>query len=227
LQEACSLLPKISSKETHPKIAQVLLERHKPDMALLVLKCTGRDSFSATENFEKDGISSLSEAVTVVRVRIECGLLTEAFMYHRSYCSKVKEQRSADMTHSEDAFKSSWIYHVEMMMTEFCTICIERNLVDKMIDLPWDSEEEKHLHKSLFESAHEMPMKPNGSLLVVYYLRVNILILILFVFKTRLRGTLEITNGTKTFGYPGMMKLSGSFVSFLIYYILMYCICFI
>jgi E3 ubiquitin-protein ligase HOS1 len=227
VQEACSLLPKISSKETHPKIAQVLLERHKPDMALLVLKCTGRDSFSATENFEKDGISSLSEAVTVVRVRIECGLLTEAFMYHRSYCSKVKEQRSADVTHSEDAFKSSWIYHVEMMMTEFCTICIERNLVDKMIDLPWDSEEEKHLHKSLFESAHEMPMKPNGSLLVVYYLRVNILILIFFLYlkvKTRLRGTLEITNGTKTLGYPGMMKLSGPFVSFLIY-ILLECVC--
>ena len=64
VQEACSLLPKISSKETHPKIAQVLLERHKPDMTLLVLKCAGRDSFSATENFEKDGVSSLSEAVT-------------------------------------------------------------------------------------------------------------------------------------------------------------------
>ena len=45
-------------------IAQVLLERHKPDMTLLVLKCAGRDSFSATENFEKDGVSSLSEAVT-------------------------------------------------------------------------------------------------------------------------------------------------------------------
>ena len=86
-------------------------------------------------------------------------------MYHRSYCSKVKEQRSADVTHSEDAFKSSWIYHVEVMMTGFCTICIERNLVDKMIDLPWDSEEYKHLHKSLFDSAREMPMKPNDSLL--------------------------------------------------------------
>ncbi|AQK63092.1 E3 ubiquitin-protein ligase HOS1 [Zea mays] len=171
LKEACSLLPKIFSKETHPKIAQVLLERQRPDMALLVLKCTGRDSFSATENFEKDGISSLSEAVTAVRVRIECGLLTEAFMYHRSYCSKVKEQHSANMTHTEDAFEGSWIYHVEMMMVEFCTICIERNLVDKMIDLPWDSEEEKHLHKSLFESAHEAPMDPIGSLLVVYYLR--------------------------------------------------------
>lgn len=180
MQEACSLLPKLSSKETHPKIAQVLLERRRPDMALLVLKCTGRDSFFATENSENDGISSLSEAVTTVRVRIECGLLTEAFMYHRSYCSKAKEQRSADLTHAEDAFKSSWIYHVEVMMTEFCTICIERNLVDKMIDLPWDSEEEKQLHKSLFDSAREMPTKPNGSLLVVYYLRVNNPILISF-----------------------------------------------
>ncbi|PVH31258.1 hypothetical protein PAHAL_9G096600 [Panicum hallii] len=171
LEEACSLLPKISSKETHPMIAQVLLERHRPDMALVVLKCTGHDSFSATENIEKDGISSLSEAVTAVRVRIEYGHLTEAFMYHRSYCSRVKEQRAADMIHSEDALRSSWVYQVEVMTTEFCTICIERNFVDKMIDLPWDSEEEKHLHKSLFDSACEMPTKPCGSLLVVYYLR--------------------------------------------------------
>jgi E3 ubiquitin-protein ligase HOS1 len=178
LQEAYSHLPKISSKETHPKIAQVLLERQKYDMALRVLKCTGHGSFSATENFKKDGISLLSEAVIVVRVRIECRLLTETFMYHRSYCSKVKEQHSENMTHAEDTLKNSWVYHVEMMVTEFCAICIKRNLVDKMMDLPWDSEEEKHLHKSLFDSAHEMPMKPNGSLLVIYYLRVNILILI-------------------------------------------------
>ncbi|KAG2553285.1 hypothetical protein PVAP13_9KG518000 [Panicum virgatum] len=169
--EACSLLPKISSKETHPKIAKVLLERHRPDMALVVLKGTGHGSFSATEDIEKDGIPSLSEAVTAVRVRIEYSLLTEAFMYHRSYCSRVKEQRAADIIHSEDALRSSWVYHVEVMMNEFCTICIERNFVDKMIDLPWDSEEEKHLHKLLFDSACEMPTKPCGSLLVVYYLR--------------------------------------------------------
>ena len=190
VQEACSLLPKISSKETHPKIAKVLLERHRPDMALVVLKGTGHGSFSATEDIEKDGIPSLSEAVTAVRVRIEYSLLTEAFMYHRSYCSRVKEQRAADMIHSEDALRSSWVYHVEVMMNEFCTICIERNFVDKMIDLPWDSEEEKHLHKLLFDSACEMPTKPCGSLLVVYYLRVNILILdFCFLFNTGLGGT--------------------------------------
>ncbi|KAF0888472.1 hypothetical protein E2562_014710 [Oryza meyeriana var. granulata] len=173
LEEACSLLPKISSKETHPKIAQVLLERHKPDVALVVLKCTGRDTFSAAANIEKDGTASLSEAVTAVRVRIEYGHLTEAFMYHRSYCSKVKEQRSADMSHINDAnsHKSSSMYHVEVMMTEFCNICIERNIVDRMIDLPWDSEEEKHLHNSLLDCAREMPMEPCGSLLVVFYLQ--------------------------------------------------------
>uniref|UniRef100_A0A0E0KIS1 ELYS-like domain-containing protein n=1 Tax=Oryza punctata TaxID=4537 RepID=A0A0E0KIS1_ORYPU len=173
VDEACSLLPKISSKETHPKIAQVLLERHKPDVALVVLKCIGRDTFSSAANIEKDDTASLSEAVTAVRVRIEYGHLTEAFMYHRSYCSKVKEQRSADMPHVEDAnsYKSSWMYHVEVMMTEFCNICIERNFVDRMIDLPWDSEEGKHLHKSLLDCAREMPMEPCGSLLVVFYLQ--------------------------------------------------------
>jgi E3 ubiquitin-protein ligase HOS1 len=144
-------------------------------MALALLKCTWRDRFSAAATVEKDGISSLSEAVTAVRVRIEYGHLTEAFMYHRAYCSRVKEQRSADTSHVEDPVRNSWIYHVEVMMTEFCNICIERNYVDKMIELPWDTEEEKHLHKSLFDCAHEMPTEPCGSLLVVYYLRVNIL----------------------------------------------------
>ncbi|GJM96539.1 hypothetical protein PR202_ga13382 [Eleusine coracana subsp. coracana] len=171
LEEACTLLPKISSKETHPKIAQVLLERQRPDMALVVLKCTWRDRFSAAATVENDGMASLTEAVTAVRIRIEYGHLTEAFMYHRGYCSRVKEQRSADTSHVEDAVRSSWIYHVEVMMTEFCNICIERSYVDKMIELPWDSEEEKHLHKSLFDCAREMPTEPCGSLLVVYYLR--------------------------------------------------------
>lgn len=171
LEEACSLLPKISSKETHPKIAQVLLERQKPDVALVVLKCTGCDSFSATANIEKDGLLCLSEAVTAIRVRIEYGQVTEAFMFHRSYCSRIKEQRPADMTRVEDVCRSSWMHHVEVMMVEFCEICIDRNVVDKIIDLPWDSEEEKYLHKSLFDSARETPTGPCGSLLVVFYLQ--------------------------------------------------------
>ncbi|CAM0876099.1 unnamed protein product [Alopecurus aequalis] len=174
LEEACSLLPKICSKETHSKIAQVLLERHKPDVAIVVLKCTGRDSFSATASIEKDGLLCLSEAVTALRVRIEYGHVTEAFMFHRSYCSRVKEQRPADTAH-EDVHRNSWMHHVEVMMTEFCEICIDRNIVDKMIDLPWDSEEEKHLHKSLFDSAREMPTGPCGSLLVVFYLQAKCL----------------------------------------------------
>ncbi|KAI4998083.1 hypothetical protein ZWY2020_053425 [Hordeum vulgare] len=171
LEEACSLLPKISSKETHPKIAQVLLERQKPGVALVVLKCTGCDSFSATANIEKDELLCLSEAVTAIRVRIEYGQVTEAFMFHRSYCSRIKEQRPADMPRVEDVCRSSWMHHVEVMMVEFCEICIDRNVVDKIIDLPWDSEEEKYLHKSLFDSAREAPTGPCGSLLVVFYLQ--------------------------------------------------------
>lgn len=180
MQEACSLLPKISSKETHPKIAQVLLERQKPDVALVVLKCTGCDSFSATANIEKDGLLCLSEAVTAIRVRIEYGQVTEAFMFHRSYCSRIKEQRPADMTRVEDVCRSSWMHHVEVMMVEFCEICIDRNVVDKIIDLPWDSEEEKYLHKSLFDSARETPTGPCGSLLVVFYLQVIFLYTCIF-----------------------------------------------
>ena len=181
MQEACSLLPKISSKETHPKIAQVLLERQKPDVALVVLKCTGCDSFSATANIEKDGLLCLSEAVTAIRVRIEYGQVTEAFMFHRSYCSRIKEQRPADMMH-----------HVEVMMVEFCEICIERNIVDRIIDLPWDSEEEKYLHKSLFDSAREVPTGPCGSLLVVFYLQVNFLYACIFFLSSGIQGHEEM-----------------------------------
>lgn len=65
-----------------------------------------------------------------------------------------------------DAARNSWIYHMDVMMSEFCNICTERNYVDKMIELPCDSDEEKHLHKSLFDCAREMPMESCGSLLV-------------------------------------------------------------
>ncbi|KAI8523010.1 hypothetical protein RHMOL_Rhmol13G0041300 [Rhododendron molle] len=83
LQEACRLLPEISGPTTHPKVAQVLLERQNPDAALMVLRWCGRDGGAQ--------LVSLVEAVTAVRVRVECGFLTEAFMYQRTLCMKVKE----------------------------------------------------------------------------------------------------------------------------------------
>ncbi|KAL5720665.1 RING-type E3 ubiquitin transferase [Ranunculus cassubicifolius] len=162
LQEACNLLPEIAGPATHPKIAQVLLERQSPDAALMVLRWSGLDGLSAYSNSEhgKPQLVSLREAVIAVRARLECGLLTEAFMYQRTHHTKAKEEIS---TRGEN--------RMEALVTEICILCIRRNLVDRMIELPWNCDEEKFIHKCLFDYATEDPSAPFGSLLVVYYLQ--------------------------------------------------------
>ena len=51
----------------------------------MVLRWSGRDDGSQ--------LVSLSEAVTIVRVKVEHGLLTEAFTYQRMLCTKVQEKK--------------------------------------------------------------------------------------------------------------------------------------
>ncbi|XP_023522159.1 E3 ubiquitin-protein ligase HOS1-like, partial [Cucurbita pepo subsp. pepo] len=167
LQEACRLLPEISGPATHPKIAQVLLERKNPDTALMVLRWSGRDSMSASV--------SLVEAVIGVRVRVECGLLTEAFMYQKMLCNKVRdrkkyEEREDEFDNAQSKFRR-WEDWVKILVTEICFLCIRRNFVDRMIELPWNSDEEKHLHKCLMEWSTANPSTTIGSLLFVYYLQ--------------------------------------------------------
>ncbi|XP_020261544.1 E3 ubiquitin-protein ligase HOS1 [Asparagus officinalis] len=176
LQEATNLLLEIAGLETHPKIAQVLIERQRPDVALTVLRCSGRDGFSAYPKSEHDSLLciNLKEAITAIRVNIECGLLTESFMYQRVHCSKVKElelKNKSSEAFSSSSRSNSWIYHVEVLITEICNLCIRMNLVDRMIELPWNSDEEKFLHKSLFAHACQNPASIYGSLLVVFYLQ--------------------------------------------------------
>ncbi|KAE8055883.1 hypothetical protein FH972_012694 [Carpinus fangiana] len=168
LQEACRLLPDISGPATHPKIAQVLLERNNPDTALMVLRWSGGDG----------GLQmvSLSEAVTAVRVRVECGLLTEAFTHQRLLCTRVREKKlkPGPSGNASDNFKGelrNWVEWVEILVTEICCLCIRRNLVDRMIELPWNSDEEKHIHKCLLDFSIEDPSTTSGSLLVVFYLQ--------------------------------------------------------
>ncbi|KAH6771778.1 ubiquitin-protein ligase [Perilla frutescens var. hirtella] len=163
LKEACRLLPEIAGPYIHPKVAQALLERHNPDAALMALRWSGRDG-GAT-------LVSLGEAVTAVRVRVECGLLTEAFMYQRMICTKVKDKKPKD---ADDKFKeqlNNWLIWLEILVTEICCLCKQRNLVDRMIELPWNADEEKHLHKCLFDVAIDDPSSTVGSLLVVFYLQ--------------------------------------------------------
>ncbi|KAI3828907.1 hypothetical protein L1987_03018 [Smallanthus sonchifolius] len=163
LEEACHLLPEISGPTTHPKVAQVLLERQNSYAALMVLRLSGNDS--GTE------LVSLNEAVTAVRVRVECGFLIEAFMYQRSVCTKVKTQKARQLN---DDFEDrlDWL---EILVTEICLLCIRRNLTDRIIGLPWNVEEEKHLHKCLLDYVsyvlEEQPLTNTGSLLVVFYLQ--------------------------------------------------------
>ncbi|KAI3756557.1 hypothetical protein L1987_56378 [Smallanthus sonchifolius] len=118
---------------------------------------------------------SLDEAVTAVRVRVECGLLIEAFMYQRSVCTKVKKKKARHEL--SDGFNElindfedglNWL---EILVTEICLLCIRRKLVDRIIGLPWNVDEEKHLHKCLLDYAMEEPLINTGSLLVVFYLQ--------------------------------------------------------
>ncbi|CAI0520015.1 unnamed protein product, partial [Linum tenue] len=158
--EACNLLPEICGPSTHPKIAQVLLERGVPETALMVLRWSGHDGSE---------IVSLSEAVTAVRVRVECGLLTEAFMYQRMLCAKVREKNSKRGPPKDSP--NQWGDWLETLVTEICCLCIKRNLVDRMIELPWNSDEEKYLSKCLLDCAIHDPSTTTGNLLVVYYLQ--------------------------------------------------------
>ncbi|GAB4850812.1 hypothetical protein Ancab_030112 [Ancistrocladus abbreviatus] len=168
LEEACQLLPEIAGPESHPKIAKVLLERQNPDAALMFLRWCGHDS--------RAELLSLAEAVTAVRVRVECGLLTEAFMYQRSLCTKVKGKKvkhqlpvdSSDNVKDESRTSMNW---VDVLVTEICCLCIRRNLVDRMIELPWNSDEESYLHKCLLEYAIDSPSTTVGTLLIVFNLQ--------------------------------------------------------
>ncbi|GLT49145.1 hypothetical protein SLA2020_227230 [Shorea laevis] len=168
LQEAYQLLPEISGHSTHPKVPHVLLERGNPEAALMVLRWSGRDGVSQ--------LVLLSEAVTSVRVRVECGLLTEAFTYQRMLCTKVRENKlvhglSGNPSTELKLESRSWSEWVETLVTEFCCLCIRRNLVDRMIELPWNFDEEKYIHKCLLDYATVDPSSTTCSLLVVFYLQ--------------------------------------------------------
>ncbi|KAL1548010.1 RING-type E3 ubiquitin transferase [Salvia divinorum] len=163
LEEACRLLPEIAGPHIHPKVAQALLERENPDAALMVLRWSGRDG-GAT-------LVSVGEAVTAVRVRVECGLLTEAFMYQRMICTKVKDKKLKDAYDEANEQLNNWLTWLEILVSEICCLCIKRSLVDRMIELPWNADEEKYLHKCMFDVAQNDPTSTMGSLLLVFYLQ--------------------------------------------------------
>jgi len=132
----------------------------------MVLRWSGRDG--------GPHMTSLRDAVTAVRVRVQCGLLTEAFMHQRILSTRVKEKNfnkraSGDASQKLTGQCSNW---VEVLVTEICCLCIRRNLVDRIVELPWNSEEEVYIHKCLFDYAIDDPIRTTGNLLVVFYFQV-------------------------------------------------------
>lgn len=180
LEEACRLLPEIVSPTIHPKVARVLLERQNPDAALMVLRCSGHDGqFGITDSgFQRAGVVALPEAVTAVRVRLECGLLTEAYLYQKTHCQRVRaeqtkhRQMTAGVRGAEDMIGCrDWLTEMEILVGEICWLCIRRKLVDRMIELPWHSNEEKFLQKCLLERTGQDPSSSAGNLLVVFFIQ--------------------------------------------------------
>lgn len=180
LEEARRLLPEIVSPTTHPKVARVLLERQNPDTALMVLRCSGHDGqLGITDSgFQRAGVVALPEAVTAVRVRLECGLLTEAYLYQKTHCLRVRAEQSKhrQMTsgaHGEEDMSGcrDWLTEMEILVGEVCWLCIRRNLVDRMIELPWHSDEETFLRKCLLDRTVQDPSSSAGNLLVVFFIQ--------------------------------------------------------
>lgn len=168
---------------------------------------------------------SLSEAVTAVRVRVECGLLTEAFMYQRMLCMKIKEKQlkhklPVDTLDDSDGELRNWTDWVLVLVTEICYLCVRRNFTDRFIELPWNYDEERHLRKSLLDCAMGDPCTTAGSLLVVYYLQVNTLPLCL-PFCTPI--PLAIPVKVVTFPFMGHLICETSIVGIINYMMLFHC----
>ncbi|KAL3682089.1 hypothetical protein R1sor_000111 [Riccia sorocarpa] len=178
LEDACRLLPEIVSPNIHPKVAQVLLERGRADIALSVLRSSGRDGrFGVVSKTESAVAVPLSEATTAVRVRLQCGLLTEAYLYQRAHWSRVKTDelrgraskiRKLDQQGDETR---SWSEEMEVLVGEICWFSIRSRLLKDMIELPWLGDEEKIIRKYLFDQAVEDPSSTAGNFLVVFYIQ--------------------------------------------------------
>lgn len=151
-----------------------------PDIALSVLRSSGRDWHVGIVNKLNQAVEvPLAEAITAVRVRLECGLLTEAYLYQRAHWSRVKSEearrrgnkiRKQDVDDLEEP--RNWSLELEALVGEICWFSIRSNLLKEMTDLPWLSDEEKVVKKYLLDQAVQDPSSSAGNFLVVFYVQV-------------------------------------------------------
>ncbi|BBN16003.1 E3 ubiquitin-protein ligase HOS1 [Marchantia polymorpha subsp. ruderalis] len=179
LEEASRLLPEIVNPNIHPKVSHVLLERGKADIALSVLRSSGRDGrFGVVNKSEQPVAVPLSEAITAVRVRLQCGLLSEGYLYQRAHCSRIKSEEARRRTsktrkqdNSETYESRNWSQEMEVLVGEICWFTIRKSLLKEMIELPWLGDEEKMVKKYLLDQAVQDPSSTAGNFLVVFYVQ--------------------------------------------------------
>lgn len=152
-QEACQLVPELFMHNTHPKVVTVLYERQKAEAALAVLRASGRDGQAAE-------LVPLADALAAVRVWLQCGLLTEGYLYQRAYVDGVKREGG------------EWLSSMEVLVGDICRVSMKTGLVDKILALPWRKEEELYVKKCLLDRAGQDPSSAAGNLLAVFYVQV-------------------------------------------------------
>lgn len=182
------MLKEIAGPTIHPKVSRVLLERNKPDAALMILRCTGLES-QAGGNRLGDGdqatLLPLTEAVTTLRIFVQNGQLTEGFLFQRAHWKKLRADESRSrMAKQNDAYSITedrkWSLEMDILVGEMCWVCARNGALERMLQLPWQAEEEKIVRKCLLEQASQDPSSSSGNLLAVFYLQVSLLMLELF-----------------------------------------------
>lgn len=170
LQRACEQLDDLSKFSSHPRLPRVLLERQQPDAALSLLSRNGR------LNRLYRGVETLllSEVVTVVRILLESDSLVNAFLYQRSHTSKAREnsgEKGPGKFNDTPETERHWTKHMEILVGEICWFCIRKSRADKIMSLPWDSEEQEIVHRCFMARATQKPGGTAGHLLVVFYIK--------------------------------------------------------
>lgn len=145
-------MPELCMHNTHPKVVTVLYERQKAEAALAVLRASGRDGQAAE-------LVPLTDALAAVRVWLQCGLLTEGYLYQRAYVDGVKREGG------------DWLSSMEVLVGDICRVSMKTDLLDKMLVLPWRKEEELYLKKCLLDRAGQDPSSAAGNLLAVFYVQ--------------------------------------------------------
>jgi hypothetical protein len=146
----------------------VLLERGAPRAALGALRASGR--------LLSEGIPRLplDETVTALRSFLECGPLSEAYLFQRTHWAGLRAALDFPAAAAQPAEPleepRDWAEELAVTVAEVVSFAARRGVLKEMVELPWAPEEEGPMEEALVRCAQRDPGGGAGSHLVVYYL---------------------------------------------------------